>query len=369
VTAKIFEPWVMGPFTLANRIAMAPMTRNRADDDGVPSEFAVEYYRQRAGAGLIISEATQPSAAGRGYAGTPGIHSDEQQEAWSHVTDAVHAEGGLIFCQLMHTGRIGHTSLLPEGGVLVAPSAVRAEMDLERADGVEVPAEMPVALTVDGIHGVIEDFASAAERAVAAGFDGVELHGANGYLLHQFLATNTNVREDEYGGSPDGRARFVTELTREVASRIGAERVGLRISPGGRFNDMHDVDNDDTYLALADQLAALRIAYLHTLRRRSTPLHTELRRRWTTTYMLNTGYQGSSDLEEVEAVIDDGAADLVSVGRYFISNPDLVERWKQGVALTPYDEETFFKGGPHGLIDYPPATGPSAGSTPILQRT
>jgi N-ethylmaleimide reductase len=369
VTTRIFEPWVMGPFTLENRVVMAPMTRNRADDDGVPSEYAVEYYRQRAGAGLIISEATQPSAAGRGYSGTPGIHSDEQQEVWSRVADAVHAEGGLIFCQLMHTGRIGHTSLLPPGATLVAPSAVRADMDLARADGVEVPAEMPVALDADGIHGVIDDFASAAERAVAAGMDGIELHGANGYLLHQFLATNTNIREDEYGGSPEGRARFVVELTREVARRIGPERVGLRISPGGRFNDMHDMDNDDTYLALVDALVPLRIAYLHTLRRRSTPLHTELRRRWTTTYMLNTGYLGSSDLEEVEAVIDADAADLVSVGRYFISNPDLVERWKQGIPLTPYDEETFFVGGAHGLIDYAPATGRPPGTNAVLQST
>ncbi len=352
MASKIFEPWVMGPFTLANRVAMAPMTRNRADDDGIPSVHAVDYYRQRAGAGLIVSEATQPSAAGRGYFGTPGIHSQEQQDAWAPIADAVHDEGGHIFLQLMHTGRIGHTSLLPEGGSLMAPSAVRAEMDLARKDGVEVPAEMPRAFTVDEIHGVIDDYASAAERAIAAGMDGIELHGANGYLIHQFLGTNTNIREDEYGGSPEGRAKFVVDLTAEVARRIGPERVGLRISPGGKFNDMREVDNDDTYLALAEGLLPLGIAYLHTLRRRSTPLHQQLRDLWQTTFILNTGYQGSSELEDLEQILVDDAADMVSVGRYFISNPDLVHRWQVGAPLAPWNEDTFYTPGPEGLIDY-----------------
>jgi N-ethylmaleimide reductase len=352
VASKIFEPWVMGPYTLANRVAMAPMTRNRADDDGVPSSHAVEYYHQRAGAGLIISEATQPSAAGRGYFGTPGIHSQQQQDAWAPIADAVHAEGGHIFLQLMHTGRIGHTSLLPAGGSLMAPSAVRAEMEVDRDDGVAVPAETPRAFTVDEIHGVIDDYASAAERAVAAGMDGIELHGANGYLIHQFLGTNTNLRDDEYGGSPEGRARFVVELTTEVSRRIGPERIGLRISPGGRFNDMREVDNDATYLALVEALAPSRIAYLHTLRRRSTPLHQQLRAKWPTTFILNTGYQGSSDLEVLEEILVDDAADLVSVGRYFISNPDLVHRWRTGAPLAAWDEDTFYTHGPEGLIDY-----------------
>jgi N-ethylmaleimide reductase len=229
-------------------------------------------------------------------------------------------------------------------------------MDLARADGVEVPAEMPVALSIDGIHGVIDDFASAAERAIAAGMDGIELHGANGYLLHQFLATGTNIREDEYGGSPEGRSRFVVELATEIARRIGSERVGLRISPGGKFNDMHDSDNDDTYIALVQELTPLRLAYLHTLRRRSTPLHEQLRHAWPTTYMLNTGYQGSSDLDELEAVLDADAADVVSVGRHFISNPDLIERWRRGVSLSPWNEATFYTHGPEGLIDYPVGT-------------
>lgn len=352
----LFDPWVMGPFTLRNRVVMAPMTRNRADDDGVLPDYAVDYYRQRAGAGLVITEATQPSAAGRGYQGTPGIHSDAQQAVWQRIGEAVHGGGGLIFCQLMHTGRIGHTSLLPTGRWLVAPSAVRAEMEVADASGNEVEAETPQAMSVDDIHEVIEDFASAAARAVASGLDGIELHGANGYLLHQFLSSGTNVREDAYGGDPERRARFVVDVTRAVAERIGPERVGLRLSPGGKFNDMRGLDDDATYLALVDAVAPLGIAYLHVLRRRSTPLHEEIRRRWPSTFMLNTGYFGSSDRDEVEAVLAEGAADLVSVGRHFISNPDLVERWRTGVPLAPWDEDTFFTGGPRGLVDYPAAT-------------
>lgn len=352
----LFDPWVMGRFTLRNRVVMAPMTRNRADDEGVPAPYTAEYYRQRAGAGLIVSEATQPSAGGRGYAGTPGMHTDAQQAAWSEVADAVHAEGGVIFCQLMHTGRIGHTSLLPPPWTLVGPSAVPADVVMTTASGEEVPAEVPKELSEDEIAGVIEDFASAADRAVRAGLDGVELHGANGYLLHQFLSTGTNRRDDRYGGDPERRSRFVAEVTRAVAERIGPDRVGLRLSPGGKFNDMRGLDDDDTYLALVDQLTPLRIAYLHVLRRRSTPLHEELRRRWPTTFMLNTGYFGSSDKDELESILATGAADLVSVGRYFISNPDLVERWRTNVALAPWDEDTFYAGGPRGLIDYPAAT-------------
>lgn len=352
----LFDPWVMGPFTLRNRVVMAPMTRNRADDAGVPSVHALEYYRQRAGAGLIITEATQPSAAGRGYAGTPGIHSQEQADVWRGIAEAVHDEGGLIFCQLMHTGRIGHTSLLPDGATLVAPSAVRADMLVKDAAGVEVPAEMPTELSAAEIEGLIEDYASAAALAVAAGMDGIELHGANGYLIHQFLSHGTNVRQDAYGGTPERRARFVAELTAAVADRIGPERVGLRLSPGGKFNDMRGLDDDETYLSLIDQLEPLGIAFLHVLRRRSTPLHEELRRRWRTTFVLNTGYFGSSEKDDLEDVIRTGAADLVSVGRHFISNPDLVERWRRGIPLSPWDEDTFYEGGERGLIDYPAAT-------------
>lgn len=353
----LFEPFALGRIKLSNRVVMAPMTRNRADEAGIPSEAAVTYYRQRAGAGLILTEATQPSAAGKGYPGTPGIHDDAQQAEWARVGEAVHAEGGHIFCQLMHTGRIGHPSLLPPGAELVAPSAVRANLEVETAERKLVPALTPRALTVDEIHRVIEDYASAAQRAVDAGLDGVEIHGANGYLPHQFLSPGTNMRTDEYGGSPEGRARFGIELTQAVADRIGADRVGFRISPGGQFNDMADRDNEETYLAFVEGIKDLRIAYLHTLRRRSSALHRQLRELWPTAFMINTGYMASSELEDITPLVASGQADLVSVGRLFISNPDLVERWRRGLDRAPWDEDTFYTPGERGYTDYPSHTG------------
>lgn len=336
------------------------MTRNRADDDGVLPPYVAEYYAQRAGAGLIVTEGTQPSEGGRGYHGTPGLHTDVQQLAWKSVADGVHAGGGHIFCQLMHTGRIGHSSLLPEPWGLVAPSAVAADIDVVDAHGHDVPAETPRALEVDEIHGIVEAYADAAQRAVDAGLDGVELHGANGYLPHQFLSNGTNLREDEYGGSPERRARFVVDVLTAMAERIGADRVGLRLSPGGKFNDMRGLDDDETYFALLAALDGLGLAYLHVLRRRSTPLHEELRRRWRSAFILNTGYFGSSEKEELEAIVAAGEADLVSVGRWFISNPDLVDRWQKGIALSPWEEDTFYSSGPLGLTDYPAAADPSA---------
>lgn len=353
---KIFDDFLLGGKELKNRIVMAPMTRNRANPEGVLPAYSADYYAQRAGAGLLISEATQPCAGGKGYAGTPGMHTDDQQSVWKKIGEAVHANNGVIYCQLMHTGRIGHTSLFPKPWSLLAPSAIPAQLDVVDVDGNEVPAEVPVAATREQIQHIIEDFASAAERAVEAGMDGVELHGANGYLLHQFLSHGTNQRADEYGGTPQGRAKFVIDLVTEVASRIGSERVGLRISPGGKFNDMQGLDDDETYLHLVKELQPIGIAYLHVLRRRSTPLHIQLHDAWGTAFMLNTGYFGSSELEDLNAIVEAGEADLISVGRYFISNPDLVNRWKSGVPLAPWNEETFYVGGEKGLIDYPTAT-------------
>ncbi|WZH50840.1 MAG: alkene reductase [Nocardioides alkalitolerans] len=350
---SVLDPWQLGRIELANRVVMAPMTRNRADEHGVLPEVAIDYYAQRAGAGLIVTEGTQPTAAAQGYPGTPGLHTDVQQAVWAQVADAVHARGGRIFCQLMHTGRISHESLIPPGARIVAPSAVRADLEVQTADGRSVPAPEPAEMTPDDIAEVVEGFASSAARAVAAGLDGVELHAANGYLLHQFLAPGTNHRTDAYGGTPAGRARFVVEVTRAVAERIGADRVGIRISPGGQFNDMDDQDNDDTYVRLAAEIGELRPAYLHTLRRRSTPLHRTLRETWPTTYVLNTGYNGGSELDDVAPIVAEGAAHLVSVGRLFISNPDLVERWRHGRPRAAWDEETFYTGGERGYTDYP----------------
>lgn len=349
----LFSPWRLGGIDLANRVVMAPMTRNRADRAGVLPDSAITYYRQRAGAGLIVSEATQPSRQGQGYPGTPGIHTDEQQTQWARIAEAVHEAGGRIFIQLMHTGRIGHPSLLPPGSVQLAPSAVTARLEVSTADGATVPCPVPVPMTSQDIVQTIEDHVSAAARAVAAGADGVELHGANGYLLHQFLCPATNQRTDEYGGSPENRARFVVELACAVADRIGPHRVGLRVSPGGQFNDMQDRGNEQTYVALVDALADTGLAYLHTLRGRTSTFHEELRRRWRSTYVINTGYLGSSEIEEVEPIIERGDADLVSVGRLFISNPDLVDRWRAGLPRAAWDEDTFYDGGDRGYIDYP----------------
>lgn len=353
--SPLFAQLKLGPFRLANRVAMAPMTRNRADEQGVLPASAVDYYRQRAGAGLIITEGTQPTAAGKGYPGTPGMHDDAQCASWSRVADAVHSRGGRIFCQLMHTGRVAHESLLPAGASVVAPSAVRADIEVSRADGVMVPAPTPAVLTEAEISGIIEGFADAATRAVSAGLDGVELHGANGYLLHQFLSPGTNHRTDSYGGSPAKRARFVAEVVGAVSDRIGAGRVGLRISPGGRYNDMRNQDDDESYLSLVEQIADLRPAYLHTLRRRSTPLHERLRELWPTTYMLNTGHHGASEIEDIAPLLSEKDADMVSVGRLFISNPDLLDRWRHELSRAPWDEATFYSGGDRGYIDYPVA--------------
>jgi N-ethylmaleimide reductase len=352
--SRLFDPFRLGPVELANRVVMAPMTRNRADEAGVLPAYAVDYYRQRAGAGLIITEATQPSAAAKGYPGTPGLHDDVQQERWAEVATAVHEAGGKVYLQLMHTGRIGHPSLIPAGCDVVGPSAVPAQLEVETAERTMVAAPVPREMSAADIADTIEAFAASAARAVAAGMDGVELHGANGYLPHQFLSPGTNQRTDEYGGSPERRARFVVELVQAVAARIGRDRVGLRISPGGQFNDMSDKDNEDTYYALVEALAGEPVAYLHTLRRRSSQLHTDLRRTWPTGFMINTGYMASSELDEVAPLVDEGQADLVSVGRLFISNPDLVHRWRHGHDRAEWDEDTFYTAGERGLVDYPP---------------
>lgn len=346
----------MGRYTVKNRVVMAPMTRNRADADGVLPPYVAEYYAQRAGSGLLVTEGTQPSEGGRGYAGTPGLHTDAQQFAWEDIARSVHSRGGLIYCQLMHTGRIGHSSLLPAPWDLVAPSALAADMTVEDAAGNDVAAETPRALEVEDIQGIIEAHADAAQRAVDAGLDGVELHAANGYLSHQFLSYGTNIREDAYGGSPENRARFVVEVLTAMADRIGADRVALRVSPGGKFNDMRGLDDDETYIELLKQLDGLGLSYLHVIRRRSTPLHEELRRLWKTTFMLNTGYNGTSEKDELNAIIENGEADLISVGRLFISNPDLVSRWQNGLDLAEWDEDTLFSGGARGMTDYPAAS-------------
>lgn len=352
--SALFEPYQLGPYRLNNRLVMAPMTRNRAESGGVPGQLAATYYRQRAAAGLIVTEGTQPSAVGQGYPGTPGLHTDAQQAGWSRVAADVHAQGGVVFAQLMHAGRISHPDLI--GTTPVAPSAVRPSGEVFTPSGLQ-PFETPRPLTTAELPGVVAEFAGAAQRAVAAGLDGVELHAANGYLLQQFLADNTNQRGDGYGGSPSARARLVLEVAAAVAAAIGPERVGIRISPGGEFNDIAETTTADTYAALLDGLRPLPLAYLHLVADPAGELAVSLRAAFRGTVIINTGFTGPSDRATAEAVLAAGQGDLFSIGRAFLANPDLVERLRRGAPLNDPDEATFYQGGERGYVDYPVLAG------------
>ncbi|SHF15581.1 alkene reductase [Streptoalloteichus hindustanus] len=348
-----FDPIDLAGLRLGNRIAMAPMTRSRAYGPGAtPTPETAVYYSQRASAGLIISEGIQPSVVGQGYPNTPGLHSAEQVAAWRAVTDAVHEKGGVIFAQLMHTGRIGHPSLLPDGLVPVAPSAVRAAGQVFTGAGL-LDFVTPVALTEEGIAETIADFVRAARNAVEAGFDGVELHGANGYLLNQFLSTNTNQRTDGWGGSVQGRIRFVVEVTRAVVDAIGANRVGLRISPANTYNDIAEDDHRDTYPALLDALNPLGLAYLHVAEGPDRELTGLLRKRWNSTFVLNPFTPDGSTGPEHLALVEDGSTDLVSFGALFLANPDLPARLAAGGPYNTPDRATFYGGDARGYTDYP----------------
>jgi N-ethylmaleimide reductase len=366
----LFDEFRLGRLLLANRIVMAPLTRNRADRHGVPSASAAEYYRQRASAGLMISEGSQPSAAGQGFVRTPGLHHRDQLDAWEKVTGAVHDAGGLIFAQIMHTGRIGHRRLArhPEGPaamVPVAPSAVRMRSgQAQTYDGL-LDFEQPRRMSGADITQTVRDFADAAGNAVRAGFDGVELHGANGCLLHQFLATGTNLRDDAYGGSVDGRVRFVHEVVAAVAERIGADRVGLRISPANRFNDMQETDTAELYGTLLAAVAPLEIGYLHVYETGDRAMTKSLRSQWRSAFVLNPHPSGRvpTDGPAAQQALDEGLADLVSFGRNFISNPDLPLRLRLGAPLAEPDPSTFYGGGDHGYVDYPPLSLDQAGES------
>ncbi|MFF3321642.1 alkene reductase [Streptomyces sp. NPDC002889] len=352
-----FDPIQLAGRKLANRIAMAPMTRSRAHGPGLsPTPSVVEYYAQRASAGLIITEGIQPSVVGQGYPDTPGLHSDEQIAAWRKVTDAVHAAGGAIFAQLMHAGRIGHPVLLPDGLVPVGASAVAAEGQVYTHEG---PKDFitPKELTDEDVRATIADFAAAARNAVEAGFDGVELHGANGYLIHQFLAPNTNTRTDEWGGSAEGRIRFAVEVTKAVVAEIGPERTAIRISPSNSYNDIDEPEPEAVYTALVAQLEPLGLAYLHVLE--AAPglreLTLTLRKGFSGTIVLNAATDGPTGPGEL-ALIEDGIADLVSYGVLFLANPDLPARLKAGGPYNTPDPATFFGGDDKGYIDYPALT-------------
>ncbi|MFD7914489.1 alkene reductase [Streptomyces sp. NPDC059752] len=348
-----FEPVHVAGATLANRIALAPMTRSRAGQGGIATGLVGEYYTQRASAGLIITEGIQPSVVGQGYPFTPGLHDAEQVAAWREVTDSVHAAGGRIFAQLMHSGRIGHPTLLPDGLVPVAPSAVAAQGQLFTGDGMK-DFVTPHELTGAEVRQTIADYAQAARNAVEAGFDGVELHGANGYLIHQFLAPGSNLRTDEWGGPVENRIRFAVEVVKAVAAAIGAERTALRVSPGNTYNDISEPDPQPVYEALVKEIDGLGLAYLHVLEHAPEARETTLalRKQFAGPFVLNPATEGPTDHRAL-SLIEDGVADLLAFGALFLANPDLPDRLRtEGPYNTP-DPATFFGGDARGYTDYP----------------
>ncbi|SMB85012.1 NADH:flavin oxidoreductase/NADH oxidase [Hymenobacter roseosalivarius DSM 11622] len=358
-TKQLFTPFQLGALSLPNHLIMAPMTRSRANNDGnVPTASTAEYYRQRASAGLIITEGSQVSPQGVGYVFTPGIHSAAQVAGWKKVTDAVHAAGGRIFIQLWHVGRISHP-FFHNGELPVAPSAVKpTDVMAYTANGMEeIPA--PRALESSEIAGVVNDFRQAAQNAKDAGFDGVEIHGANGYLLDQFIQDGTNQRTDEYGGSAENRARFVLEVVEAAAEVFGADRVGIRLSPTGNVGGISDVDRLGTFSYVTEQLNKLGLAYLHVIealpghsmaaKPGQEPVGPYLREIFDGPFILNGGYTQ----ETAEAALENNEADLIAFGVPFIANPDLVERYEQGAALNTPDQATFYSGDDKGYIDYP----------------
>ena len=360
MSADLFAPVRLGRDQLANRIVMAPLTRSRAHSDGRPRvPLMATYYGQRATAGLIISEGTNISPQAKGYAFTPGIFNREQVEGWQIVTEDVHAKGGRIFCQLWHVGRISHPSLQPDGGLPVAPSAIRPDVQAFTEAGF-IPCVAPRPLLTEEISDIVDQYRHAAGQALAAGFDGVEIHAANGYLLEQFLRDSINQRTDAYGGSMPNRARLVLEVTEAVAGVCGGDRVGVRLSPVTPANDCGpDSDPQSTYEYVVEKLNAFRVAYIHLIEGATQGPrdvakfdYRALRRLFRGFYIANNGY----DLATAKAALQQGDADLIAFGRAFIANPDLVARMRSGAALNIPDRATFFGGGEKGYTDYPTLT-------------
>lgn len=352
---NLFSPIKLGPYELRNRIVMAPLTRSRAGAGNVPHALNALYYAQRASAGLIIAEATQISPQGQGYISTPGIHSAEQIEGWKKVTAAVHAAGGRILLQLWHVGRISHTSFQPGGALPVAPSAIRAEGQAYTAKGFE-PLPTPRALETAEISGIVADYRRAAHKALAAGFDGVEVHAANGYLIDQFLRDCSNKRSDFYGGSIENRSRLLLEVVGAVTAVAGAERTGVRISPQNTFNDIADSNPQALFNHVAKSLSGKGLAYLHVIegdQMSATPAqafdYLALKQLFGGLYIANHGF----DKARANRVIANGSADLVAFGKPFISNPDLVTRLLLDAPLSPLNQDTLYGGAEAGYTDYP----------------
>lgn len=357
--SELFSPITVGPFELPHRVIMAPMTRNRAGEGNVPHALNAAYYQQRSDAALIITEATQVCPEGMGYPGTPGIHSDAQIDGWREVTDAVHEAGGRIFLQLYHVGRISHPDLQPNGQDPVAPSAIQPSGKAMTSSGMK-PFVTPRSLETDELPALVESYRTAAKNADIAGFDGVEIHGANGYLLDQFTRDSTNIREDAYGGSIGNRCRLPLEVTDAVVDVWGADRVGYRISPFHPYNDICDSDPGRTFAYLAEELAQRNLVYLHLVELGGSisdedflasrnPLLSTLRKIWPNALIANGGY----DRARADAVIEAGLADLVSFGAPYLANPDLAERLHSGAAYNESDRATFYGGGAKGYTDYP----------------
>ena len=352
----LFTPIKLGACDLPNRIVMAPMTRCRIGTDGVPAEMNATYYAQRASAGLIISEACAISRQGVGYANTPGIYNEAQAEGWRNVTHQVHHKGGRIFLQLWHVGRISHPTLQPDQNLPVAPSAIRPTGEAFTYDG-PLPFVTPRALGAEEITGIVADYRNAAKRALNVGFDGVEIHAANGYLIDQFLRSSTNHRQDTYGGSIENRLRFLTEVVSVVCEACGPARVGVRISPQNRFNDIFDDDPQTLFDRVIDRLNPFGLAYVHSVEgvihspeRIEQPFnYNKLRSRYQGRYMANNGY----DKERAESALASGTADLISFGVPFIANPDLPHRFARGVALEEADQSTFYTGDENGYTNHP----------------
>lgn len=356
---NLFSLYKLGDMTLPNRMIMAPMTRNRADENGVPQPMTANYYAQRASAGLLITEATQVSAQASGYVFTPGIYTPEQAHGWQSVTQRVHQAGGRIFSQIWHTGRVSHPLLQPDGAAPLAPSAIQADTMVFTPNGFE-PAAMPRVLSQSEIPTIVKQFADAAKLAKSAKFDGVEIHGANGYLLEQFLKDRTNQRSDDYGGDMSSRLRFVLEVVEAVIEVWGPGRVGLRISPLGVFNDMYDSNPRALYSALVTELNAFPLAYLHIIealpghpnfqnQEGVTPVAPALRKIYNGTIIINGGY----NLEHGNRAVGDAQADLVAFGVPFLANPDLTERYRRNAPLNEPDMDTFYGGDEKGYTDYP----------------
>ncbi|MGO4308028.1 alkene reductase [Cupriavidus sp. RAF12] len=348
--SKLFDPVRVGRHTLQNRLVMAPMTRSRAQFDGTPGELAAEYYAQRASAGLIVAEGTQPSDDGQGYLTTPGIYTDAHVAGWKKTTDAVHAKGGHIFIQLMHAGRMSHPDNTPHHREGVAPSAIAPGTGMFTAKGMQdIP--VPRALTTAEVHRTVEDFRHAARRAVEAGADGVEIHGANAYLIQQFFAPSANTRTDAYGGSIENRARFAIEVATAIAEEIGGDRTAIRLSPGTTMWGIDEGDEvPDLYRYLVAELDKLGLAYLHIMHQGNDPLLADIRKRWKGSLILN---RPGRPREQIGADVASGLADLESYGQMTLANPDFVDRLKANAPMNEADRNGFFGGTAQGYTDYP----------------